>query len=88
MFSNNSFPLLPENDTSYFRYKNWMNKESFTRDNMNTILSGLGLIYNETTFYDDAEKISKTLSKEDRKKLLIAMLYFIGEDLHKIFSKC
>lgn len=84
MFAKNSFPVLPENDTPYFRYKSWMNKEDFNEKNMSTILGELGLTNNVLTFYDDAEKLSKNLSEDDRKKLLISMLYFMGEDLRKL----
>ncbi len=59
-------------------------KESFVKDNMITILSDLGLSYNEATFYKDAEKLSKNLSVTDKKKLVVPMLYFIGEDLRKL----
>lgn len=84
MFANNSFPVLAENDTPYFRYRELMNKENFNIENMNKILDELGLDYNEETFYNDAEKLLKTLSKDDRMKLFIPMLYFIGEDLHRL----
>lgn len=84
MFSENSFPVLPENDTAYFRYNKWMNKEGFNIENMNYILNELGLTYHKETIYNDAEKIVKILSAEDRKKLLITMLYFIGEDLKQL----
>ncbi|MGK6342469.1 hypothetical protein ACMGDK_09535 [Chryseobacterium sp. DT-3] len=84
MFTNNSFPLLAENDTAYFRFKNWMNKDEFNRKNIDDILADIGLIYKADTFYNDAEKLSKTLSEDDRKKLLIAMLYIMGEDLRKL----
>jgi len=84
MFLNNSYPVLPENDTPYFRCKNWMNKENFNRENMIAILWELNLSYNKDTFYDDAEKLSKTLSEDDKKKLMIPMLFFIGEDLRKL----
>ncbi|MCT2409966.1 hypothetical protein NZD88_20620 [Chryseobacterium antibioticum] len=84
MFANNSFPVLPENNTSYFLYKKLMNKESFTKENMIIILKDIGLKYNEDTFYTDAEKLSKTLSDEDKKKLIVPALYFIGEDLQKL----
>jgi len=84
MFKHNSYPVLPENNTAYFLFKNLMNKESFVKDNMITILSDLGLSYNEATFYKDAEKLSKNLSVTDKKKLVVPMLYFIGEDLRKL----
>lgn len=84
IFSKNSFPVLPENDTPYFRYKNWMNKKDFNRENMIAILWELNLSYNKDTFYKDAEKLSKTLSDDDKKRLLIPMLFFIGEDLRKL----
>lgn len=83
MFKHNSYPVLPENNTAYFLFKNLMNKESFVKDNMINILSDLGLSYNEATFYKDAEKLSKNLSAIDKKKLIVPMLYFIGEDLRK-----
>lgn len=84
MFAKNTFPVLPENDTPYFRYKKWMNKEDFNRENMIAILWDFKLSYNKDTFYNDAEKLSKTLSDNDKKKLLIPMLFFIGEDLRKL----
>ncbi|VEH22085.1 Uncharacterised protein [Chryseobacterium nakagawai] len=84
MLKNNSYPVLPENNTPYFLYKDLMNKEGFTKENMIRILKDIGLDYNEETFYSDAEKLAKTLSKEDKKKLLVPALYFIGEDLHKL----
>lgn len=87
MFSKNAFPVLPENDTPYFRYQNWMNKEKFNRENMIALLWELDLGYKEDTFYDDAEKLAKKISEDDRKKLFLVMLYFIGEDLHKICPK-
>lgn len=84
MFSENSFPVLPENDTAYFRYNKWMNKEGFNIENMTYILNELGLSYNKESFYADADKIVKTLSADDRKKLLIPLLYLIGEDLKQL----
>ncbi|QIH34484.1 hypothetical protein [Sphingobacterium sp. DR205] len=84
MYADNSYPLLPENDTPYLLYKDLMNKEGFVKENMIKILKDLGLQYNEETFYKDAEKLSKVLSEQNKKKLAIPMLYFIGEDLHKL----
>jgi hypothetical protein len=84
MFKNNSYPVLSENDTPYFLYKDLMNKEGFTKENMSKILKDIGLDYDEETFYSDAEKLSKTLSQEDKKKLIVPSLYFIGENLHKL----
>jgi hypothetical protein len=86
IFKNNSYPVLPENNTPYFLYKDLMNKENFTWENMTKILKNFGLDYNEETFYNDIEKISKTLSEEDKKKLVVPVLYFIGEDLRKLCS--
>ncbi|MDV3846055.1 hypothetical protein CMT92_00095 [Elizabethkingia anophelis] len=87
MFSNNSFPLFPDNDPPYYRYKDLMNKESFIKENMLKILNELNFEYQKETFYADAEKLSKTLSEDDKKKLFIPMLYFIGEDLHSLCPK-
>lgn len=84
MFKNNSYPVLPENNTPYFLYRNMMNKDRFTKENMVNILKVIGLDYNENTFYTDTEKLVKTLSEEDRKKLIVPVLYFIGEDLNKV----
>lgn len=84
MFANNSYPLLPENDTPYFLYKDWMNEQGFVKENMIKILMDIGLPYKEETFYRDAEKLAKVLSEEDKKKLVVPMLYFIGEDLKKL----
>ncbi|MDC8099428.1 hypothetical protein [Chryseobacterium rhizosphaerae] len=87
MFSNNSFPLFPDNDTPYYRYKELMNKEGFTKENMLKILDEINFNYQKDTFYVEAEKLLKTLSENDRKKLFIPMLYFIGEDLHGLCPK-
>ncbi|MDC8099776.1 hypothetical protein [Chryseobacterium rhizosphaerae] len=84
MFANNSFPVLPENNTPYFLYKDLMNKEGFTKENMINILKDIGLHYNEDTFYTDAEKLSKSLSEDNKKKLIVPALYFIGEDLKNL----
>ncbi|PRB01893.1 hypothetical protein CQ046_14435 [Chryseobacterium sp. MYb7] len=84
MFSNNSFPLFPENDTPYYRYRELMNKEDFSKENMLKILSELNFNYQEDTFYADAEKFVKELSLDNKKKFFIPALYFIGEDLHKL----
>lgn len=86
MFTNNTFPILPENDTPYFRYKNWMNKDGFIKENMLKILNELNFKYQKDTFYADAEKFVKKLSSEDRKIFLIPVLYFIGEDLMQLSS--
>ncbi|MFP3831372.1 hypothetical protein [Chryseobacterium sp. SIMBA_028] len=83
-FDSNKFPLLPENDTPYYRYRELMNKESFSKEEMLKIFNKLNFNYNEETFYPDAEKFVKTLSLDDRKKFFIPVLYFIGEDLHKL----
>ncbi|QIH34483.1 hypothetical protein [Sphingobacterium sp. DR205] len=84
MYADNSYPLLPENDTPYLLYKDLMNIDGFVKENMIKILKDLGLQYNEETFYKDAEKLSKVLSEEDKKKLVVPMLFLIGEDLHKL----
>lgn len=83
-FDSNNFPLLTENDTPYYRYKELMNKESFIKDNMLKILDELNFNYQQETFYADAEKFVKTLSLDDKIKFFIPALYFIGEDLHKL----
>lgn len=87
MFSKNSFPLFSDNDTPYYRYRELMNKENFAKENMIKILDELGLSYNVDTFYSDSEKLSKTLSEDGKKSLFIPMLYFMGEDLHKLCPK-
>jgi len=51
------------------------------------ILKEIGLDYDEANFFRDAEKLAKDLSLEDRKKLIVPMLYFMGEDLKKICPK-
>lgn len=83
-FDNNKFPLLPENDTPYYRYKELMNKESFTKENMLKMLNVLNFNYQTETFYADAEIFFKNLSLDDKMKFFIPALYFIGEDLHKL----
>ncbi|MDC8099429.1 hypothetical protein [Chryseobacterium rhizosphaerae] len=83
-FDSNKFPLLPENDTPYYRYKELMNKEGFTKENMLKILDEVNFNYQKETFYTDAEKFVKTLSLDDKMKFFIPALYFIGEDLHKL----
>ncbi|MDV3846054.1 hypothetical protein CMT92_00090 [Elizabethkingia anophelis] len=83
-FDNNKFPLLSENDTPYYRYKELMNKEKFTEENMLKILNELNFSYQKDTFYTDAEKFVKMLSLDDKMKFFIPVLYFIGEDLHKL----
>lgn len=83
-FDSNKFPLLPENDTPYYRYREFMNKERFTKENMLKILNELNFNYQKNTFYTDAEKFVKMLSLDDKKKFLIPTLYFIGEDLHEL----
>ncbi|MCY1662607.1 hypothetical protein [Chryseobacterium sp. SL1] len=83
-FDNNKFPLLPENDTPYYRYREFMNKEGFTKENMLKMLNELNFNYQPETFYTDAEKFVKTLSLDDKMKFFIPTLYFIGEDLHKL----
>jgi hypothetical protein len=87
MFENNSFPVLAENDTPYYSQRSLMNAEGFTKENMVRILDELGLKYDEKSFYSDAEKLAKTLSVDGKMKLFIPMLYFIGEDLHRICPK-
>ncbi|NIF06579.1 hypothetical protein F3J23_14110 [Chryseobacterium sp. Tr-659] len=84
MIANNSYPVLPENNTPYFLYKDLMNKEGFTKENMIKVLKDIGLDYNEDTFYTDAEKLVKTLSEDEKKKFVVPALYFIGEDLLKL----
>ncbi len=84
MIANNSYPVLPENNTPYFLFKTMMNKEGFTKENMINILKDIGLEYNKDTFYTDAERLVKTLSDADKKKFIVPALYFIGEDLHKL----
>lgn len=84
MFSNNSFPLLPENDTPYYRYKELMNKEDFTKANMLKMLNELNFNYQKDTFYADAEKFAKTISLDDKMKFLIPLQYFICEDFRKL----
>lgn len=83
-FDNNKFPLLPENDTPYYKYKELMNKESFTKENMLKMLNVLNFNYQPETFYSDAEFFFKNLSLDDKMKFFIPALYFIGEDLHKL----
>lgn len=83
-FDNNKFPLLPENDTPFYRYKEFMNEESFNKENMLKLFNDLNFSYNQETFYEDAEKFVKKLSLDERKKFLIPVQYFIGEDLHKL----
>ncbi|WP_309430116.1 hypothetical protein [Chryseobacterium sp.] len=83
-FDNNKFPLLPENDTPYYRYRELMNKEGFTKVNMLKIFDELNFNYRKDTFYADAEKFVKTLSLDDKMTFLIPALYFIGEDLHRL----
>ncbi|VEH22081.1 Uncharacterised protein [Chryseobacterium nakagawai] len=87
MFSNNNFPLFPENDTPYYRNRDLMNNEGFTKENMLKILNELNFNYHQDTFYRDVEKLSKTLLEDDKKKLFIPMLYFIGEDLRELCPK-
>ncbi|MCW3170663.1 hypothetical protein OMO38_19205 [Chryseobacterium sp. 09-1422] len=70
MFSNNSFPVLPENNTPYFIYRELLNMENFTREKMVEILFNLGTKFDDRTFYDDLEKFSNTLSNNDKKKYL------------------
>lgn len=82
MFSNNNFPLFPDNDTPYYRYRELMNKKDFTKENMLKILKELNFNYQKETFYEDAEQFVKTLSLDDKMKFFIPALYFIGEDLH------
>lgn len=84
MFSNNNFPLLPDNDTPYYRYREIMNKEDFKKENMLKILDELNFNYQKDTFYTDAEKFIKKLSLDDKMKFFIPALYFIGEDLHQL----
>lgn len=84
MYINNSFPVLPENDTPYFRYRNLMNQEQFNIENMKMLLAELGINYNKHTLYDEAERLAKKLTLESRKKLFIPMLYFLGEDLQEL----
>lgn len=83
-FDNNKFPLLSENDTPYYRYRELMNKESLTKVNMLKIFEELNFNYQKDTFYADAEKFVKILSSDDSIKFFIPVLYFIGEDLHKL----
>ncbi|MCQ4139534.1 hypothetical protein [Chryseobacterium sp. EO14] len=83
-FDNNKFPLLPENDTPYYRYREFMNKEGFTKENMLKMLNDLNFNYQPETFYTDAEKFVKKLSLDDKMKFIIPLQYFIGEDLHKL----
>lgn len=83
-FDNNKFPLLPENDTPYYRYRKLINKENFTKENMLKMLDELNFNYQKDTFYKDAETFVKTLSSDDKMKFFIPTLYFIGEDLHKL----
>jgi hypothetical protein len=63
-----------------------MNKKDFNRENMIAILWELNLSYNKDTFIR-MQKIIKTLSDDDKKRLLIPMLFFIGEDLRKLLSE-
>ncbi|WP_326981707.1 hypothetical protein VUJ46_15920 [Chryseobacterium sp. MYb264] len=83
-FDHNKFPLLPENDTPYYGCKELINRENFTKENMLKILNELNFVYDEETLYMDAEKFNKKLSRNDKIKFFIPMLYFIGENLHKI----
>lgn len=83
-FDSNIFPLLSENDTPFYRHRELMNKEGFTEGNMLKILNELNFNYQKDTFYVDAEKFVKTLSVTDKKNFFIPVLYFIGEDLHKL----
>ncbi|WP_089734739.1 hypothetical protein [Chryseobacterium jejuense] len=87
MEENKSFPVLQENDTPYFQYKHLINEKMFTKESMLLIFEELGFKYTAETFYKDAEKLSKSLTEEDKKKFLIPMLYFIGEDLRNQCSE-
>ncbi|UMQ43053.1 hypothetical protein MKS83_05020 [Chryseobacterium sp. Y16C] len=83
-FDGNNFPLLSENDTPYYRLKDVMNEEGFTKENMMKVLQELDFSYKKDSFYDDAERFVKGLSKDDKMKFFGPALYFIGEDLHKL----
>lgn len=83
-FDSNNLPLLPENDTPYYRYRELMNKEGFTKESMLNILKELNFNYQKDTFYADAERFAKRLSIEDKIKFFIPALYFIGEDLQEL----
>ncbi|SHG24536.1 hypothetical protein SAMN05443633_11239 [Chryseobacterium arachidis] len=83
-FDNDKFPVLPENDTPYYRFKGLMNNTDFTESNMIEIFRQLGFNYQNESFYNDAEKFMKTLSVDDKIKFFIPVLYFIGEDLRKL----
>ncbi|MGK6342466.1 hypothetical protein ACMGDK_09520 [Chryseobacterium sp. DT-3] len=83
-FDRNIFPLLPENDTPYYRLKDVMNKEGFTKENMIKILQEFNFNYEKGSFYNDAEQFVTGLSKDDKMKFFGPVLYFIGEDLREL----